>query len=359
MDSESSSLSFFFTELRNWFCCQLTVELVMPMNLKLSSHNRQSDSIDVTASFMDWKSNHQTLYLMTAFSLHETGRNINRNHFVRCVQLLFLDSFIDTVIWSLCFRAVRDHPQGLLRVLVMLIRTDFPALRGGTGLLSARYGRVLLRCWKGVHCLSAAWHFRSVHGWLHVNNRFAASRSRAPSHNSYFKRRKLSLSATRQPFTVEIALLFVFSLSNSLFFVSFLRLSYLSHMQEKAGSMPLMQAVAPSPSHNRDGSEKVRTFDKRTHRHKPFDLQRFVSVLWLRHALLRDLVEVWALTGKCSPPDRNRSIFFVQTFVDFALSLPGHSLWVCLRPGPWIFFFSETTNTDKKWKLVPNARLPW
>ena len=48
--------------------------------------------------------------------------------------------------------------------------------------------------------------------------------------------------------------------------------------------------------------------------------------------------------------------FFVQTFVDFALSLPGHSLWVCLHPGPW-FFFSETTNTDKKWKLVPNAWL--
>ena len=33
--------------------------------------------------------------------------------------------------------------------------------------------------------------------------------------------RKLSLSATRQPFTVEIARLFVFSLSKSLFFVPF------------------------------------------------------------------------------------------------------------------------------------------
>ena len=58
--------------------------------------------------------------------------------------------------------------------------------------------------------------------------------------------RKLSLSATRQPFTVEIALLFVFSLSNSLFFVSFLRLSDLSHTQEQAGSMPWIQAVATS-----------------------------------------------------------------------------------------------------------------
>ena len=49
------------------------------------------------------------------------------------------------------------HPnsrtQGLLRVLVMLIRTDLPALRDGPGPLSAGYGRVLLRCWKGVHCM--------------------------------------------------------------------------------------------------------------------------------------------------------------------------------------------------------------
>ena len=176
--------------------------------------------------------------------------------------------------------------------------------------------------------------------------------------------RKLSLSATRQPFTVEIALLFVFSLSNSLFFVSFLRLSDLSHTQEEAGSMPSMQAVAPSPSHNRDGREKLRTFDKRTHRHKPFDLQRFVSVLWLRHAQLRDLVEVWALTGECSPPvhecsppDRNRPIFFRSNFCrfrsKFAWALP------LSLSSPWTMnFFSETTNTDKKCKLVPNARFP-
>ena len=104
--------------------------------------------------------------------------------------------------------------------------------------------------------------------------------------------RKLSLSATRLSFTVEIALLYVFSLSNSLVFVSFLRLSDLSHRQEQGGGMPPTPAVAPSPGHSRDGSEKVRTFDKRTHRHKRFDRQRFVSVLWLRHAEMRDLVEV-------------------------------------------------------------------
>ena len=37
--------------------------------------------------------------------------------------------------------AVRDDPQGLFRVLIMLIMTDFAALRSGTGALSARYGR--------------------------------------------------------------------------------------------------------------------------------------------------------------------------------------------------------------------------
>ena len=63
-------------------------------------------------------------------------------------------------------------------------------------------------------------------------------------------------------------------------------------MQEQAGSMPSTQVVAPSQSHSRDGSEKVETFEKRTHHRKPFDHQRFVSVLWLRHAQLHDLVEV-------------------------------------------------------------------
>ena len=104
----------------------------------------------------------------------------------------------------------------------------------------------------------------------------------------------------------------------------FLCLSDPSHLQEQAGSMPSTQAVAPSPNYNRDGSEKVRTFDKRTRHHKPFNRQRFVSALWLHHAQLRDLVEVWALTGgcsppvgECSPPDRNRSIFLVKNLCRF------------------------------------------
>ena len=55
-------------------------------------------------------------------------------------RILWLFQFSVLVIWGLWYRAVRDRPQGLLRVLFMLIRIDFPALRGGTVPLSARYG---------------------------------------------------------------------------------------------------------------------------------------------------------------------------------------------------------------------------
>ena len=37
----------------------------------------------------------------------------------------------------------------------------------------------------------------------------------------------------------------------------------------KPGACLRTQAVGTSPRHNRDGSEKVRTIDKRAHRHKP------------------------------------------------------------------------------------------
>ena len=46
-----------------------------------------------------------------------------------------------TVISGVWYRAVCDCPQGLFRVLIMLIMTGFAALRGGTGALSARYWR--------------------------------------------------------------------------------------------------------------------------------------------------------------------------------------------------------------------------
>ena len=270
-----------------------------------------------------------------------------------------------TVVWHLRSRAIRDQPQRLLRVLVMLIRADFPALCGGTGPLSAWVARaVLLRCWKGLHCLSAAWHVRSVHGRWHVNNRFTASTVTSTiSQLRTSSERKLSLSATRQPFMVEIALPYVFSLSNSLVFVSFLCLSNLSHRQEQGGSMSSMQVVEQSPGHTRDGSEKVRTFDKRTLRHKLFDRQRFVSVSWLRHAQLRNLVEVWALMGDFAASSRvlaarSKPVYFFRSNLCRFLSKFAWALPLSLS-SPWtMIFFSVTTRTDKKWDLVPNARLP-
>ena len=89
---------------------------------------------------------------------------------------------------------------------------------------------------------------------------------------------------------------------SSLFLVSvklahlcvFLRVADLSHRQEQGGSMPSTQAVIPSPGHSAETVVRrpVQTFDKRSHRHKPFDRQRFVSVWCLRHAQMPDLVEV-------------------------------------------------------------------
>ena len=127
--------------------------------------------------------------------------------------------------------------------------------------------------------------------------------------------------------------------------------------------MPSTQVVAPSARHNRDGSEKVRTFDKRTHRHKPFDRQRFVSVLWLRHAQLRELPKYELLRASARPQfaSARRQIgtglffFFHLNFCrfrsKFAWALP------LSLSSPWTMnFFSETTNTDKKLQLVPSTR---
>ena len=163
---------------------------------------------------------------------------------------------------------------------------------------------------------------------------------------------------------VEIALLFVLSLSNSLVLVSFLCVSDQSHTQKQAGNMPSTQAAAPSPSHKSDGSEKVRMFDKRTHRHKlsiakdswaSFGYATLNCTILRKYELL--LASAHRQFTSASRQIGTGLIFFIQTFVDFALSLPGHSLWVCLHPGPWISF-SETTKSDKKYKLAPNADFP-
>ena len=95
--------------------------------------------------------------------------------------------------------------------------------------------------------------FRCVRG--HVHNLIT----------SYFERRETKFFGNKTAIYLRnsssVCLFFV---KLSLLCVFFFRLSDLSHTQEQAGSMPSTQAVAPSLSHIRDGSEKVRTFDKRT-----------------------------------------------------------------------------------------------
>ena len=146
------------------------------------------------------------------------------------------------------------------------------------------------------------------------------------------------------------------SLSNSPFFVSFLRLSDRSHMQEQARSMPSMQAVAQSPSHNRDGSEKVERSTKEPIATNPLMAKNSWAfccyatpncAILSKYELLRASARRQIGTG----------LFFRSNLCQFrskfawALPLSLSSLWT-------MRFFSETTNTDKKWRLVPNTRLP-
>ena len=129
----------------------------------------------------------------------------------------------------------------------------FPCIAWRHRSIECQIRAVLVQCWKGVHCLSAAWHFRSVHGRLHINKRFAASavtctilqlRTSGEKNNKFVGNKTAIYGRNRS----------VLSLSNSLVFVSVLRLSDRSHMKEQARSMPSTQAVTPSPSHNRGGS---------------------------------------------------------------------------------------------------------
>ena len=127
--------------------------------------------------------------------------------------------------------------MGIKTFLIMLIMTDSAALRSGTSALRARYRRRHPDVEKALVVLALR-DTSDLYMVGCISNRFAASAvTCAVSQLPTSSERKLSLWATRQPFTVEIALLYVFCLSNSLFFLSLLCLSDRSHMQEEAGSM--------------------------------------------------------------------------------------------------------------------------
>ena len=262
-------------------------------------------------------------------------------------------------------RTVRDCPQGLLRVLIiMVIMTDLAALvlwvqdTGGATPMSKRrsYLECCLTLPVGTWSVARTQSIRSVGGHVHnlTTSYFERKESKFVSNKTAIYRQNCS----------SLCILFV-KLAPLCVYSSFIRpITYAKASREHAfdagGSTKL------KPQQRRQwGGVNVRQKNQITQILKlPKIWYRFVRLLWLCHAQLRDLVEVWALTdecsppvGKCSPQDRTRSISFVQTFVNFrskfAWALP------LSLSSPWtMIFFSETTNTDKKWKLVPNAPLP-
>ena len=205
---------------------------------------------------------------------------------------------------------------------------------------------MLLLCWKGVHCLSAAWHLGSVHDRLHVNKQSQRRRSRAQSHNFALQaKRKLSLSATRQPFMVKIALslflLFV-KLACLCVFSSFIWLiTYERASREHAFNASGSAKPEPQQRRKWEGA-KVRQMNPSPQTLRSPKIRESLVVTPRSTARssrsTSSYGRVLAASSRVLAARPEPVYFFVQTFVDFALSLPGHSLWVCLHPRPWIFF---------------------
>ena len=225
-------------------------------------------------------------------------------------------------------------------------------------------------CWSGLislHCkASAAWHVRSVHGRLYVNNRFAASvvtcafsqlRTSSERESKFVGNKTAIYSWNRSSVCllfVKLALLCVFS--------SFIR--------------PITKARASwehafDDKWQRQARDTAETAVRRCERStkEPIATNRSIAkdswascgyaklncVILSKYELLRASACRQFTSARCQI---ETGLFFRSNLCPiFAQSLPGHSLGVCLPPGPWIFS-SEMTSTDKKWKLVPNARLP-
>ena len=105
----------------------------------------------------------------------------------------------------------------------------------------------------------------------------------------------------------------------------------------KVGACLLAQAVAPSPGHSRDGSEKVQTFDKRTHRHKPFDHQE------------RLFVTPRSTAGSC------------RSMSSYGRVLAASSRVLAARSKPVYFFRSNLCRFRSKfaWALHLSLSSPW
>ena len=175
---------------------------------------------------------------------------------------------------------------------------------------------------------------------------------------SYFDRKETKFVGNKTAIYPSKLLFWLSSLcQNSPFLVSFLRLTDLSHTQEQAGSMPSTQAVAPSASHHWPERRQWEGVNVRQKNPSPQTLrspkirERLVVTARSTARSFRSMSSYGRVLAASSRVLAARSepvFFFIQTFVDFALSLPGHSLWACLRPGPSIFS-QKRKNTDKKW----------
>ena len=216
---------------------------------------------------------------------------------------------------------------------------------------------MLLRCWKGVHCLSAAWHFRSVHGRLLVNNRLAASLVTCNLTTSYFERKETQFVGNKTAIyrrnRSSVCLLFV-KVALFCVFSSFIRpLTYARasrvHAFDGSGS------PKPEPQQRRqwEGANVRRKNPSPQTIRSPKICERLVVTARSTARSCRSMSSYGrVLATRLEPVYFFRSNFcrFRSKFVwalPLSLSLP----WTMI-------FFSETTNTDKKWKLVPNARLP-
>ena len=261
-------------------------------------------------------------------------------------------------------RVVRNtaRTKARARACFAIIRSNFPALHGGNvPWLKARYwgaNPMLKRRSLFQRCVTLP-----VGTWsVARNNRFAASAVMcASSQLRTSSERKLSLSVTRQPIIVEIGLFYVFSLSNSLVFVSFLRKSDRKHTQEHAGSMPSTQAVQRQA--RATTVTAVRTCERSTK-----------EPIATRPSIAKDSWTSGGSTARfCRSMKSYGRVLAVSSLVLAAKSKPVYlfvqplsiSLYkVCLGT-PFEFFFTldhalflETSNTEKTWKWVPNARLP-
>ena len=177
---------------------------------------------------------------------------------------------------------------------------------------------------------------RKVHGWLRITNRFAAlAVTCALSQLRTSNKRKVSFSATRQPCTVELALL--------------LCLLFIYPTDQICKSKPRASLRRWLYRHTRATTEVAAP---RCERSMKEPITASTSVAKDSCSSCGYATQNCAILAECSPPDaecssadQNRSIISVQTFVELALSLCGplslSSLWTNNA-------FSETTITDKR-----------